>query len=202
MLRTNLATRPFYNERLVHLLFGAALALVVAFTIFNAMRLVSLSTRQAALGREAARDEARAADLNARAAAVRRGIDPKALARVTNAAIEANALVDARAFSWTALFNDIEATLPADVMLTAISPTVDNGGAMRVRFVAVGRTVEGIDTFIERLEQTGRFKRVLAPSEQVTEDGLFETTIEGLYRQPVPEATAGTGGGAATGGAR
>jgi len=194
MLRTNLATRPFYNERLVHWMLGVALALVAAFTVFNAVRLVSLSTRQAALSAEASRDEARAADLTRRAGSIRRSIDPAAVARVTDAAAEANTLVDARAFSWTSLFNDIEATLPADVMLTAISPNVEQDGEMKVRFVVLGRSVEGIDTFIERLEHTGRFTHVLAPTEQVTDEGLFETTIEGTYQQAAQPTT-----GAATG---
>jgi len=195
MLRTNLATRPFYNERLVHVVVGVALALVAAFTVFNVSALVSLSRRQAALAAAAGRDEARAADLTTRASAIRRGIDPKALERVNDAAIEANGLIDARTFSWTALFNDIEATLPPTVMLTSIAPSVTKEG-MLVRFVVLGKTVEAIDTFIEKLEETGRFTRVLAPAEQVNDDGLIETTIEAAYHQ----ATGKPGG--ASGGAR
>jgi hypothetical protein len=184
MLRTNLATRPFYNERFVHVLLGVAFALVAALTVFNVTRLAGLSSKQSALAAEASRDERRAADLTSRAAAIRRSIDPKALARVTDAAIEANALIDARAFSWTALFNDIESTLPATVMLTSISPSVskDREGVL-VRFIVIGRTVEGIDTFIEKLEGTGRFHHVIAPAEEFTDDGLYRTTIEGTYLQ-------------------
>ena len=46
MLRTNLATRPFYNERLVHWLIGVAGVLVVAFTAFNVSEYLRLSGRQ------------------------------------------------------------------------------------------------------------------------------------------------------------
>jgi Tfp pilus assembly protein PilN len=187
MLRTNLATRPFYNERLVHVGLGIALALIAAFTLFNVTRVIALSRAQAELSAAAGRDEARAADLTNKAAAIRRAIDPQALERLTAAANEANGLIDARAFSWTALFNDIEATLPPSVMLVSISQgTPQEGGGMTVQFVVNGRTVDAVDTFIERLEQTGRFRHVLAPSEQVNDDGLIGTTIVGEYHQATP----------------
>lgn len=183
MLRTNLATRPFYNERLVHWLLAIGAALVVGFTAYNVTQFVALSGRQSALGEGAGRDEAMARDLTARAVTVRRSIDPKALRRVTDQATEANAIIDARAFSWTALFNDIETTLPPTVMLTSVSPRITADGVL-VRFVVLGRLVEAIDTFIERLEQTGRFVDVLAADEQVTDEGLYQTVLQGGYRHP------------------
>ena len=76
MLRTNLATRPFYNERLAHIVLGVGFALVVALTAYNVTRIIGLSRVQAELSAGASRDEARAADLSSRAAAVRRSIDP------------------------------------------------------------------------------------------------------------------------------
>ena len=43
MLRTNLATRPFYNERLAHIVLGVGFALVVALTAYNVTRIIGLS---------------------------------------------------------------------------------------------------------------------------------------------------------------
>jgi Tfp pilus assembly protein PilN len=175
--------------------------------VLNVTRYLSLSSHVAAASETAVREEQVARDLTNRAAAIRRSIDPKALERVTKAAVEANAIIDARAFSWTAFFNDIESTLPPNVMLTAVTPSPIEGG-IRVRLVVLGRTVEGIDAFIERLEETRRFTNVLAVAEQVNDQGLFQTTIEGGYRDvpqadrpaptPAPAAgpTAGTPGGA------
>ena len=127
MLRTNLATRPFYNERLVHWLIGGAAVLVVAFTAFNVSEYLRLSGRQGGLAADAARDEAMARTLTARAAEARRRIDAKSLERISAQAAEANGIIDARTFSWTALFDDIEATLPPTVMLTAITPSIGPG---------------------------------------------------------------------------
>jgi hypothetical protein len=200
MLRTNLSTRPFYNERLVHWLLALAAVVVAAFTVYNLTHFLSLSGRQRTLADAAARDEAAARDLTARAAAIRRGIDPKVLQRVTAQAAEANALIDARAFSWTALFNDIESTLPPTVMLTSVSPRITEDGVV-VRFVVLGRSVEAIDGFIEKLEATGRFHGVLAADEEVNDDGLYQTLIQGAYRQPETPPPPQSGAPAAAGAA-
>lgn len=203
MLRTNLATRPFYNERLVHWLIGAAVVLVIAFTVFNVSAYLRLSGRQGGLSAEIARDEAMARSLTTRAAEARRRIDAKSLQAVSAQAAEANGIIDARTFSWTALFDDIEATLPPTVMLTAITPSIGPDGAT-VRLTVLGRTVEAIDTFIERLEATKRFENVQPSSETVTEDGLFQTLVSGRYlatppaapspADPLPSATPGRQG--------
>lgn len=189
MLRTNLATRPFYNERLIHWIVGLAAVLVLLFTAFNVSEYLRLSGRQGGLEADAARDEAAARALSAKAADARRRIDAKSLQRISTQALEANAIIDARTFSWTALFDDIEATLPPTVMLTSITPKIGEDGAT-VSLVVLGKTVEAIDTFIERLEATGRFKGVQATSEVVTEDGSFETLLSARYTAPAaPAAT-------------
>jgi Tfp pilus assembly protein PilN len=187
MLRTNLATRPFYNERLLHWLIGGAAVLVIAFTAFNVSEYLRLSGRQGGLAADAARDEAMARTLTARAAEARRRIDAKSLERIRAQAAEANGIIDARTFSWTALFDDIEATLPPTVMLTTITPSIGPDGAT-VRLTVMGRTVDAIDTFIERLEATTRFENVQPASEMVTEDGLFQTMVTGRYLTAAPAA--------------
>ena len=43
MLRTNLSTRPFYNERVVHLLIALAGVIVLTVTMFNVLKVIQLS---------------------------------------------------------------------------------------------------------------------------------------------------------------
>jgi Tfp pilus assembly protein PilN len=187
MLRTNLATRPFYDERRIYWLIGAAAVAVVLFTAFNVSEYLRLSGRQGGLSAEVARDEAAARALSARAAEARRRIDAKSLARTSAQAAEANSIIDARTFTWTALFDDIEATLPPTVMLTSITPRIGPDGA-EVRLTVLGRTVDAIDTFIERLEATKRFENVQPASETLTEEGLFQTMVTGRYLTGVAAA--------------
>ena len=61
MLRTNLSTRPFYNERGVHGVLGVTALIVVALTIFNLTQIVLLTRRQSSLSSQAAAAETRAA---------------------------------------------------------------------------------------------------------------------------------------------
>ena len=61
MLRTNLATRPFYDERRVHWLIGAAAVVVALFTAFNISEYLRLSGRQGGLSADIARTRPRRA---------------------------------------------------------------------------------------------------------------------------------------------
>ena len=54
--------------------------------------------------------------------------------------------------------------------------------------IVKGRQNADIDEFMEKLEATGVFENVLAPSSETTEDGLWRATIEGVY---VSKAAAG-----------
>jgi hypothetical protein len=190
MLRSNLATRPFYNERLVHLLIGVLAVLVVVVTAYNVQQVASLSTRQAEAAARASSDEQQARLLRQQANAARATLRDDELRRVAADALEANALIDRRLFSWTQLFNHVERTLPADVMLLAVRPAVDRD-VVRVGMVVLGRRIADIDEFIRQLEGTGAFKDMLSTQEQVEDDGTFRSTVEGRYVQ-----AAGSPGGA------
>jgi Tfp pilus assembly protein PilN len=99
---------------------------------------------------------------------------------VVAAAREANALIDQRTFSWTEFFNVIEATLPADVMLSSVRPEVKDGQT-QVTMMVLARRAEDIDAFMESLEATKAFAGLLPASERLTDDGLHETQLVGRY---------------------
>jgi Tfp pilus assembly protein PilN len=182
MLRTNLSTRPFYNERAVILALTVAGLLVLAFTMMNVTRLVALTRRQASIGAAADQAERSARDLRQRAAAARGTVDQARLAAVAAAAHEANALIDRRVFSWTDLFNRFEATLPAGVRIAAVRPSVDQQGRLIMTIAVVARSVDDVDTFIEALEGTGAFGDLLSREERFNEEDLLEATLRGVYR--------------------
>lgn len=180
MLRTNLATRPFYNERAVHLALALAALLVLALTGWNIYRIVTLSQHNTELSARIGRDEAEAERLTASAADVRKTINRDELETVVAAAREANALIDQRTFSWTEFFNHIEATLPPDVMLTAVRPEVREGQT-HVQMVVLARRAEDVTEFIEKLEATGAFEHVLATLQTMTDQGLYRVTLQSIY---------------------
>ena len=121
------------------------------------------------------------------AARIRKGIDPKELTVVAAAAREANTLIDQRTFSWTAFFNHLEATLPPDVMLVSVRPSIDRG-ATRVSMVVLGRTPEDIDEFMEKLEATGAFEKILPRQMDKTDEGLNRAVLDSVYTPDQAEA--------------
>lgn len=177
-MRTNLATRPFYNVRAVHAALALAALVVALVTAFNVVEIVRLSGSQRTLGAKAQAAEAEAQRLRIEAQQIRTRIDPKELEIVAEAAREANAIIDQRTFSWTSLMAHLEATLPADVRITEITPRPAD---RRVTINAESRSVEDLEEFILGLEQTGAFHDVLATNEQATMDDTIAAVIEARY---------------------
>jgi Tfp pilus assembly protein PilN len=191
MLRTNLSTRPFYNERLVHLVLGVLAVVVVAVSAVNLWQAVALTRRQATLAAQTSAADGKAASLRADAGKIRAGINTRDLQATAVAAREANAIIERRAFSWTDLFNRLEETLPDAVRVSAVRPKIDEDGQITLSLVVVARSVKAVDTFIENLEKHEAFSGLLATEEFLDEEGLLQATIEGRY---TPPRAAGKGG--------
>lgn len=190
-LRTNLSTRPFYNERAVRAAIVVAALLVFVATLVNVWQLVSLTRRDRALGAETSAADARARTLRQQTVLARSGLDGARLTAVADAVREANAVIDGRTFSWTALFNWLETTLPSDVRIASITPSVDADGRLIVAFTVEGESVDSIDTFLSALEATGRFEELLVRRERETDEGTIEAKAEGFYRTtPAPALPA------------
>ena len=186
MLRTNLSTRPFYNERAVHLLLGLVALVVIGLTVVNLVSVVRLSRQNTGLGATMREDRSTAEELTRKARQIRQEINQDELKVIFAAAREANTLIDGRTFSWTALFNQLESTLPPDVMLSSVRPTIDDNGT-KITMVVVGRRTADLDEFMEKLEATGAFENVLPHQQNLNDEGLTQATIDGMY---VPDAAA------------
>jgi Tfp pilus assembly protein PilN len=183
MIRTNLSTRPFYNVRAVQVTLSILAAVVLGITLFNVIRIMTLLTSQQTLGATADQSEREATRLRSEASRVRAQINPTELETVATAAREANDLIDQRAFSWTELFSQFEATLPDDVRITAVQPRLEKG-VFIVGVAIEARRAEDLDAFIEALEMTGHFHNVLATETQTNQGGLLEAIVEGVYQPP------------------
>jgi Tfp pilus assembly protein PilN len=180
VLRTNLSTRPFYNERAVHLLLVLAALIVALLTAFNAIRILSLSRQNTELSSLIDRDHQEAERLTREAQRIRAAINPTALEATAESAALANSLIDQRTFSWTEFFNRIEETLPANVMLSAVRPNFSND-KITISMTVLARRTEDIDQFIEQLEATGSFDDVLPSQQDSTEEGLHRLLLETVY---------------------
>ena len=184
MLRTNLSTRPFYNERSVHAVLALAAVVVIAMTIFNVTQIVLLSQRQSQLSRDVEASETRARELRAQAVKTRQAVDTKQLETVSGAAQEANEIIRQRLFSWTDLLNQLEATLPDHVRISALRPRVERDGSVTIQMSVTGRRTEDLNQFIENLEGTPAFSDVFPRDDVPMDDGLIHATVEGKYAAP------------------
>ena len=203
MLRSNLATRPFYNERLARILLATALAAAAAWAAFNVATVVSLSQQGSMLSDQVRSAGEATAAARKEAQQLRATLNAADVARAAGAATEANQLIVRRTFSWTTLFTRVEATLPADVRLVQVQPQADNDGRMMVALTVVSRRIEDLDAFIDRLESTGAFRGVLSRSDDALDDGTIESRLQGYYDQAAkpgapasdPSATSPSPGG-------
>lgn len=196
MLRTNLATRPFYNERAVRLAIAAGVVAVAALTAYNAAEILTLSQQNTDLATRAATAEARSRSLREQASALRKTVDQGDIAVVQAAAREANLLIERRAFSWTDLFNRFEDTLPPNVRIAAVQPQIDDQSRMLVAVTVISKRVEDLDSFIEELERTRAFRSVLSRQEVSEDDGALRSVIQGYYGPEAAVTEAQPDGGA------
>jgi len=173
MLNANLSTRPFYNERLVHIILALIAGLVLAVTLLNVVTLVQLSTANTGLSSRMREDRVAADDYAQKARQTRQRIDVTALKVVSAAASEANALIDSRTFSWTQFLSYIERTMPPDVMLTQVRPSIEREGTKITMIVLARRSVD-IDEFTDKLEATGAFERGVFKQIRQSDDGQSE----------------------------
>jgi Tfp pilus assembly protein PilN len=185
MLRTNLSTRPFYNERGVHGALGVVALAVVALTIVNLAQIVLLTRRQSSLSSQAAAADTHAAELRARAARTRQAINAKQLDSISNAAREANTIIGRRLFSWTVLLNHLGDALPNNVRITSLRPDVDRDGSITVTMTVFAESVEEIEQFMANLEQSTAFSEVYPIDDEPAEGGGVRASLEGKYA-PAP----------------
>jgi type IV pilus assembly protein PilN len=181
VIRTNLSTRPFYNERIVHIWLIVLAVVVVAATAFNASRVLRYSRSDTRLATQASHDETRAADLRQQAARLRASVDPRQVDFAAADARQANDLIDRRTFSWTELFNRFETTLPDEVRIAAVRPRVDRGTGIVLSITVSARSVDDIGAFIANLEATGAFANVRPAEEHTDETGQLLSNLEAVY---------------------
>lgn len=192
MLRGNLATRPFYNERLVSLVLLLAAVAAIALGVFNYQQFRALSAKRGELNAQIERERAEADRIAAETVKLRQTVDVAALRRLSYDAEEANALIDERTFSWTQFFTVVQDAMPYDARLQTVTPRIDKGRIM-IRLVVHAKTEADLFEFIARLQRTKRFRDGYVSDSQLQDDNsTWVATLQGQYLpvEPRPAAKA------------
>ena len=184
MIRTNLSTRPFYNERVVHLwLIALAVRRRSRRPRSTSRASCSYSRSDTQLATQASHDEARAADLRQQAARLRASVDPRQVDFAAADARQANDLIDRRTFSWTELFNRFETTLPDEVRIASVRPQLDREARHRARRSTSSRAASTTSTRSSRTSRRPARSRNVRPlDERIDEQsGMLQATLEAIY---------------------
>jgi len=170
-LSTNLALRPFRNERLPWLLTGLFFAAAIGATVLHG-RLVSrlLSGDEANTVRMVRENEARITELEDHISKE----PPLRIESAEAARLRAfKELVDRRVFPWRRLLSELEEVLGDDVRLIRISPAADRGvRGMLVVLSGVARTKDAAFSLAESLDAAAAFSSASLKSLAETEEGI------------------------------
>jgi hypothetical protein len=180
MLRNNLSSRPFYNQRAVGAALGAAALVVAALTAFNGWQLLSLSAERRDLQNQIESSRAEVTRIRTETAQIQQGLDTSTLNGLLVWTQEANGLIDRRAFSWTEFFGYIEKTLPFDVRLVSVVPRLVKG-VFTVDMAIVAKTADDIEEFSKLLRETKAFRDVYPKTEGANDDGTLGAVIAASY---------------------
>jgi Tfp pilus assembly protein PilN len=161
----NFAREPFTNERLPRLVFSTLAVIVLGLTVVHG----------ALLGRYLLREQE---EMDLRVDAIRSELEQtNAAIAQTEAAVarEQTALGNERTrflvrlyrqkgFSWTGLFNELEAIAPGAVRITSIAPAEEDG-AITVTMTLVGKELKDVLDMVKQLESSSFFATVFPVDE-------------------------------------
>ena len=183
MLRANLASRPFYRERLVSLVLGLGALGVVGLTAYNVSRLATLSAARAELDGNIARDRDEAGRIRADIRTTVAGVDVSRLGELVAGAAEANRLIAERTFSWTQFFEIVEGAMPYEVRLVAVAHRLEGDERLLVMNL-VAQDDGRLNEFVVAMLETGAFFDVLPVEKARDEDGTVSAIVETYYLPP------------------
>lgn len=89
-----------------------------------------------------------------------------------------NQILEAKAFSWTGLLNDLEAAVPRKVSISSIRPDLKT---KTLTLDGVALTLQDVTALMTALQESGRFADVFLQQQKSTEDNRTEFTIQCTY---------------------
>jgi type IV pilus assembly protein PilN len=192
-LHLNLASKPYRDERPFYaavVLLVLALGFLLINNVQTAVQYFSATrntrTEIADLQKAIAAEEKKSADAQAQI----KKLDLRALnSRVSYV----NAEIAERAFSWSALLDQLERVLPNNVKITTLTPTIGKDGETHLLMACVAKDGSGLIRFLNNLLANGHFARPFPQTEAKMQDGSYQFSIAVDYLPA--QQTAAIGGG-------
>lgn len=193
-IHLNLASRPYRDYRPVYAVVVAT-SLLAAFLMLNNIDTYYRYIRDTKSTRtEIDRIEAEAQQERRKEEQARQRLQGLDLVRLDNQTRFVNAKLAERAFSWSALLDDLESVLADDVRLVSVAPVFGADGGITLNLSFATKSSDGMITTINRMNSHGRFHKPFPLRETVVDGGwTFEIVSEYTPRGPkVPILRTGT----------
>jgi type IV pilus assembly protein PilN len=184
-IQINLSTQPFRRDRPM-LVASAALAVLLVGLLAVLIALEYLERdRMSDTHREIAKLESEVRRLNAEQAKLDRVLRQPENAEVLERSLFLNALLYRKGISWTRIFEDLEKTLPHNVRVISIRPTVNPQNQITLEMNVGAESTQPVVEMLLRLESSEVFGATqvhssLPPSQT---DPLYRYRVSVNYAQ-------------------
>ncbi|MGA7614198.1 MAG: PilN domain-containing protein [Thermoanaerobaculia bacterium] len=177
VIHLNLASRPYRDYRPVWAVVavtGVLCAVLLVYNVQTAYRYLSNTEDTRARIGELQAQTAREQRLARTVAAKTEKFDLRELSEQSHFI---NGEIEERAFSWSALLDDLESVLPGDVHLTSLNPTIDPKGGVHLNLTCVAKSSDGMAELLRGLFASPRFENPFPQAEQTRPDGFNFTMV-------------------------
>lgn len=172
----NLASRPFRNNVVVGTVVGVTATALVLATVYNLYLFLSYGSSYAQLQHDQAADRVHIAELQKEEQRLAGEIKKRDFRHTYERGKIAHDLILKHSFSWTRLFNTLEAVVPPDVVMTAIRPNVAAEGIV-VRIEGVAKSHGALLNLETQLQGNAAFARVYPLNERRLNPSLPDITF-------------------------
>ena len=188
-IHLNLASRPYRDYRPVYAVV-VAISLVTAFLMLNNIETYyryehdtrNTSGKISRIEQQINRER----DLEQIAQRKLKGLDRAALDAQTRFI---NAKLAERAFSWSALLDELESVIAQDVKLISVSPAFNGDGTITLALTFQAKDANGMIKTIDRMNADPQFANPFPHNESRIEGGYsFDLTVQ--YRPPAVKTAA------------
>ena len=185
-IHLNLASRPYRDYMPVNLAAATMFVLMLVLAWFNIDTYIRYNVETRNTRAKIAQLEAqqrREKELEASAQTRLASIDVKFLDEQTRFI---NQKLAERAFSWSALLDELESVLPQNVRLLSVSPSFGEDGNINLALALQSKTGDGMVNTINRMHRDPQFINPFPGSESVDETGTYSFSLNVGFRPPVP----------------
>lgn len=147
----NLATKTYLDHRRINFSILSAMFLLILLLLWNSITVYGKFSEESGLQSEITAHET---TLNSRPA----GVTENEFKRILDSIVFFNAIIERKAFNWLNMLDQLELVTPDGVSLSSLVPDPASG---ELKIAGRAKTFERVTTYLEKLEESGKFRQTL-----------------------------------------